>query len=121
MINNKNNYSDQVNIMNYIVNSNYNVHDEEIVLDNVKYINKIIEIDNIKICVLDFDIIVRDPIINNGQFGNHINIDNVGGTSNFLKYFDNDLEKLPLTCRCGKKHLGDNNQCKHIELRKSRM
>ena len=121
MINNKNNYSDQVNIMNYIVNSNYKVHDEEIVLDNVKYINKIIEIDNIKICVLDFDIIVRDPIINNGQFGNHINIDNVGGVQNFLHYFDNDLEKLPLTCRCGKKHLGDNNQCKHIELRKSRM
>jgi hypothetical protein len=116
-----NTYDDQVNIMNYIVNSNYKVHDEEIVLDNVKYINKIIEIDNIKICVLDFDIIVRDPIINNGQFGNHINIDNVGGTLNFLKYFDNDLEKLPLTCRCGKKHLGDNNQCKHIELRKSRM
>jgi len=121
MINNKNNYSDQVNIMNYIVNSNYKVHDEEIVLDNLKYINKIIEIDDIKICVLDFDIIVRDPIINNGQFGNHINIDNVGGTSNFLKYFDNDLEKLPLTCRCGKKHLGDNNECKHIELRKSRI
>ena len=117
MINNENIYSDQVNIMNYIVKNNYNLHDEEIVLDNVKYINKIIEIDNIKICVLDFDIITRDPILNNGQFGNHINIDNVGGTINFLKYFDNNLEELPLTCRCGKKHLGDDNKCKHIELR----
>lgn len=115
-----NSYSDQVNLMNYIVNNNYTISEEEITLDGVKYINKIIHIDNIKICVLDFNIIVRDPIVNNGQFGNHINIDNIGGTQNFLKYFDEDLEKLPLTCRCGKTHLGDNNICKHIHLRKIR-
>ena len=119
MSNNSVNYSDQVNLMNYIVNSNYNIKDEEIILDNIKYINKIIEVDDIKICVLDFNIIIRDPVFNIGQFGNHINIDNVGGTANFLKYFDNNLENLPLTCRCGKKHLGDNSTfCKHIELRK---
>lgn len=121
MSNNIVNYSDQVNLMNYIVNSNYNIKDEEIILDNVKYINKIIEIDDIKICVLDFNIIIRDPVFNIGQFGNHINIDNVGGTTNFLKYFDDNLENLPLTCRCGKKHLGDNTTfCKHIELRKNK-
>ena len=121
MSNNSVNYSDQVNLMNYIVNSKYNVKDEEIILDNVKYINKIIEIDDIKICVLDFNIIIRDPVFNIGQFGNHINIDNIGGTANFLKYFDNNLENLPLTCRCGKKHLGDNSTfCKHIELRKNK-
>jgi hypothetical protein len=121
MSNNSVNYSDQVNLMNYIVNSNYNIKDEEIMLDNVKYINKIIEIDDIKICVLDFNIIIRDPIFNIGQFGNHINIDNVGGTTNFLKYFDNNLENLPLTCRCGKKHLGDNSIfCQHIELRNNK-
>ena len=119
MINNENNYSDQVNIMNYIVKNNYKITEEEIVFDNIKYINKIIEIDNIKICVLDFNIIVRDPIFNINQFGNHINIDNVGGTQNFLKYFDNNLEELPLTCRCGKKYLGDNSICKNIELRKN--
>ena len=119
MINNENNYSDQVNIMNYIVKNNYKITEEEMVFDTIKYINKIIEIDNIKICVLDFNIIIRDPIFNINQFGNHINIDNVGGTQNFLKYFDNNLEELPLTCRCGKKHLGDNNICKHIELRKN--
>jgi hypothetical protein len=121
MSNNSVNYSDQVNLMNYIVNNNYIIKDEEIKLDNVKYINKIIEIDDIKICVLDFNIIIRDPVSNIGQFGNHINIDNVGGTNNFLKYFDNNLENLPLTCRCGKKHLGDNTTfCKHIELRKNK-
>jgi hypothetical protein len=110
-------YDDQVNIMNHIVNSNYTVSEEELILDNVKYINKIIHIDNIKICVLDFNIIIRDPILNNNQYANHINIDNVGGTDNFLKYFDENLENLPLTCRCGKLHLGDNNICKHINIR----
>jgi hypothetical protein len=69
--------------------------------------------------VLYFNIIVRDPVLNINQFGNHINIDNVGGTQNFLKYFDEDLENLPLTCKCGKVHLGDTSICKHIELRKN--
>jgi len=112
-------YDDQVNIMNYIVNNTYNITDQEVFLDGIKYTNKIIEIDGIKICVLDFNIIVRDPILNINQFANHINIDNVGGTQNFLKYFDEDLESLPLTCRCGKAHLGDNTICKHIDLRKN--
>jgi hypothetical protein len=112
-----NSCSDQVNIMNYIVNNNYNLTTEELTLDNIKYINTIIEIDNIKICILDFNIITRDPVLNMGQFGNHINIDNVGGTHNFLKYYDTDLESLPLTCRCGKTHLGDNSICNHIKIR----
>jgi hypothetical protein len=110
-------YSDQVNIMNYIVNNNYEVNEEAIILDTKKYTNKIITIDNIKICVLDFNIVIRDPIINDGQFANHINIDNVGGVHNFLRYFNEDLQTLPLTCRCGKRHLGDSNICKHILLR----
>jgi len=110
-------YDDQVNIMNQIVNSKYTLTEQNIILDNKKYTNKIIVLDNIKICVLDFDIVTRDPIINNGQFANHINIDNVGGVFNFLRYFNEVLETLPLTCRCGKKHLGDNNECKHIKIR----
>jgi hypothetical protein len=112
-----NSLSDQVNIMNYIVNNNYHIKEEECVLNNIIYKNKIIEIDNIKICVLDFDIITRDPIVTKNQFGNHINIDNVDGVTNFIKYFYNNLEDLPLTCRCGKRHLGDNNVCKHIKIR----
>jgi hypothetical protein len=113
-----NSFSDQVNIMNYIINNKYTITNEEITLDNIKYINKIIHIDGIKICVLDFDIITRDPILNKGQFANHINVDNVGGAVNFLKYFDENLENLPLTCRCGKAHLGDTTVCKHLALRK---
>lgn len=116
-----NSYSDQVNIMNYIINNKYVVKEQDVILDGIKYKNKVIEIDGIKICVLDFNIIVRDPIANINQFGNHINIDNVGGTQNFLRYFDEDLENLPLTCRCGKRHLGDNNICKHLELRKNNL
>jgi len=108
-----NNYSDQVNLMNYITNDeSKKITEEKIILDGREYTNKIIEIDNIKICVLDFNIVTRDPIYNNGQFANHINVDNVGGTNNFIRYFYEDLEKLPLTCRCGK--LGDTNICSHI-------
>jgi hypothetical protein len=113
------NYGDQYSFMKYIVGEQYSINDEEIILDNVKYINKIIEIDGIKICILDFNIIVRNPILNINQFGNHINIDNVGGPENFLRYFDEDLENLPLTCRCGKIHLRNNDICKHLELRKN--
>ena len=115
-----NTYDDQVNLMNYIVNSDYKLTEDNIVLDNRKYTNKIITIGDTKICVLDFDIITRDPIFNNGQFGNHINIDNVGGVNNFIKYFYDDIERLPLTCRCGKIHLGDNNKCIHIEIRNNK-
>ena len=118
MINKKyNSLSDQVNIMNYIVSNNYTVKDEVCFLNGVEFKNKIIEIDNIKICVLDFDIIIRDPIFQKQQFGNHINIDNVGGVNNFISYFYNPLENLPLTCRCGKSYLGDNTVCKHIAMR----
>lgn len=118
MKNNKyNTYDDQVNLMKYIIETkDYEIYKKTIVLDNINYTNKIIYLkhDNIKICVLDFNIVIRDPIYNNNQFANHINIDNVGGPQNFIKYFYEDLEKLPLTCRCGKTHLGDNNICVHI-------
>jgi hypothetical protein len=40
-----------------------------------------------------------------------------GGGLIFLKYYDTDLELLPLTCRCGKTHLGDNSICTHIKIR----
>lgn len=109
------NYSDQYNIMKYLVENDKEIIYQKEILDNKEYTNIIINIDNIKICVLDFNIIIRDPIINNGQYANHINIDNVGGTNNFLKYFNEKLEKLPLTCRCGKKHLNDYNICSHIK------
>jgi hypothetical protein len=111
-----NTYSDQVTLMNYIVENNHTIKEEPVVLDGVTYYNKIIEIDGIRIGVLDFNIIIRDPILNGPHYGHHINVDNVGGTQKFLRYFVEDLETLPLTCRCGK--LGDHSLCKHIEMRK---
>lgn len=114
---NKENYSDQYNIMEYIYEKKEKINKIKTILNNKEYINIIIEIENIKICILDFEIIIRDPIINNNQYGNHINIDNVGGSENYLKYYDNNLEELPLTCRCGKKNLNDNRECIHIKMR----
>ena len=115
-----NSLSDQVNIMNYIVKNKYNIKEEECLLNNIKFKNKIIEIDNIKICVLDLDIITKDPIVTKNQFGNHINFHNVGGINNLIKYFYEPLESLPLTGRCGKRHLGDNNICTHINMRNNK-
>jgi hypothetical protein len=112
-----NSYSDQVTLMNYIINTPHIVEEKIYNFDNKIYKNKIITIDTIKICVLDFNIIIRDPICNISQFANHINIDNIGGSENFIKYFYNDLEKLPLTCRCGKYWLGDTSICSHIQER----
>jgi len=110
-------YSDQVSMMNYIVNNPHSVTKENYEVGGTIYENRIIHIDGIQICVLDFGLIIRDPIVTRGQFADHINIDNVGGVSNFLNYFNEPLENLPLTCRCGKRHLGDNSVCPHIGMR----
>jgi len=115
-----NTYSDQVSLMNTIVTSDYKIAEEICEFNGKKYTNKIISIDDIRICVLDFNMITRDPIVDNGQFANHINIDNVGGVNNFVRYFYEPLHKLPITCRCGKAHLGDTSICNHINLRTKR-
>ena len=107
-----NTYSDQNILLRYIVNNKYKVYEETIMLDNKVYINKIIEIDNIKICVLDFDIISRNPIINKGQFGNHLNI-NLLGTNNLIEAFYKNVELIPLCCNCNRSNIF----CYHIELR----
>jgi len=109
-----NTYSDQETLMNYIVNTPHTVE----TVNYGKFKNQIINIDGIRICVLDFGIIIRDPIFDRDQYANHINIDNVGGVSNFIRYFSSPLDALPLTCRCGKKHLGDSSECPHIAIRR---
>jgi len=107
-----NTYSDQHTLLCYIVNNKYTVHEENIVLDNKVYTNKIIEIDNIKICVLDFDIISRNPLIDKGQYGNHLNI-NLIGKNNLIDAFYKNVELIPLSCNCKKSNI----VCHHIELR----
>lgn len=104
-------YDDQINLMEHIVNAHTSIEDVPATINGIEYQNKIINIDNIKICVLDFRLVVRDPVNNTEQFANHINIDNVGGTDNFIKFFYEDWHNLPMTCRCGK--LGDTNVCTH--------
>jgi hypothetical protein len=104
-----NSYSDQVNMMNIFVNTPHEITTEP--MDGGTSTNRIIHINGIKICVLDFQAVIRDPIYSQGQYANHINIDNVGGPQNFIRYFYEKLEDLPLTCRCGK--LGDTNPCTH--------
>jgi hypothetical protein len=94
-----NSYSDQETIMNYITSLNFSTKNEDIYIDNIKYTNKIITIDNIDICILDFNIIIRDPTCTSNQFANHINIDNVKGVDNFIKYYYDKIENLPSTCR----------------------
>ena len=87
------------------------------ILNGIEFTNKIIKLEDISICVLDFEIITRDPIVVKHQFASHINVDNVGGVDNFINYFYEPLERLPLTCRCGKTHLGDHSVSKHIQMR----
>ena len=75
------------------MNNKHEIREETCVFDGTTYTNKIISIDGIKICVLDFEIIIRDPVFSKGQFANHINIYNVGGTIQFLRYFDKPVGK----------------------------
>lgn len=67
----------------------------------------------LRVCILDMNMLTRDPMTQTIQFANHINVDNVGGTQTFIRYFYEPLDKLPLTCRCGKSHLGNNEICRH--------
>lgn len=99
-------YSDQVNIMNMIVKNEHSIKDVKSAFDGIEYTNKLISMKEVSMCVLDFGLIARDPEYSRGQFANHINIDNVGGYSNFIRYFYEPLEELPVTCRCGKLGIG---------------
>jgi hypothetical protein len=111
-------YSDQVTLMNYIIATPHSITKEIYRVDNKTFTNNIIHIDGIRICVLDFSLIIRDPVLTKDQYADHINIDNVGGVSQFIRYFDEPLESLPLTCRCLKRHLGDTSvSCPHLDLR----
>lgn len=88
-------YSDQITLSRYIRDNITKKFQEEITLNNVKFTNNIIEVSGIRICVLDFNLITRDPVISGNQYGNHIHIDNCGSTKNFIKFFYNKVEELP--------------------------
>ena len=94
---NTNSYSDQVNIMHTLVKNDITVEYKKIILDNIEYENKIISFNDIKICVLNFEIIRRDPITDKNHYAMHVNINSVGGVFNFLKYFTEDFDSLLYT------------------------
>jgi hypothetical protein len=106
-------YSDSFNIMKYIL-------EHEHTIDMVyfkEYKNNIINIEGIRICVLDFSIIEREPIFDRGQYALHINVDNVGGYNEFARYFTEPLESLPTPCRCRIKYMAEKTECPHIRIR----
>lgn len=112
-----NTYSDQNTLRSYINETIHTIENVNCCLDGIQYKNTIIKLldDNITICILDMDIVTRDPIFTKTQYANHINVDNVGGSSTFIRFFYERIEDLPLTCRCGKTHLRNyDTSCRHL-------
>lgn len=107
-------YSDQVTLMNHIVNSDYKLSYDSIEIDGTKYTNTIVEIDGFKICVLDFELVRRDPLERKDQFASHINVDSIGGTKQLVRYYYEDYKTLPLSCGCSIKK---NMQCYYHKLK----
>lgn len=94
------NYSDQVTMMNSFVDNGFLTGTSLVNLDGIAYTNRLVETESIKICVLDFEIIRRNPVSDQGHYGMHINIDSVSDSNEFIKYFYEDFQSLPSTCRC---------------------
>jgi len=111
------NYSDQVAIMNRLAGSDAHIEEVAMQVNGRTYTNQVLCVEGVSICVVDFALLVRDPVRDAGQLANHINIDNVGGPEAFLRYFEEPLDDLPLTCRCTKEHLGNTDECPHIAMR----
>jgi hypothetical protein len=109
-----NSYSDSFNVMKYILEHDHSIE----TVDSGSYKNKIINIDGIRICLLDCDIIEREPLFDRGQYALHINVDNVGGYNEFARYFTEPLESLPTTCRCRIKYMPEQSECPHIITRR---
>jgi hypothetical protein len=107
-------YSDSFNVMKYIL-----VHEHTIEPDDWgSYKNTIINIEGIRICVLDFGIIEREPLFDREQYAYHINVDNVGGYKEFVKFFTEPLESLPTPCRCRIKYMAEQSECPHMITRR---
>ena len=107
-------YSDQNTLRSYILEQPHKIRSIVSTIDGITYSHSLIHVDNIKIVILDMELITRDPITTKTQFANHVNVDNVGGVQTFIRFFYERIEDLPLTCRCGKRHLGNTEICTHI-------
>jgi hypothetical protein len=107
-------YSDQNTLRSYILEQPHKIRPIVSTIDGITYSHSLIHVDNIKIVILDMELITRDPMTTKTQFANHVNVDNVGGVQTFIRFFYERIEDLPLTCRCGKRHLGNTEICTHI-------
>jgi hypothetical protein len=107
-------YSDQNTLRFHALDCEAIVTNVSSMLDGIEYKNTIVSLDNMRICILDMEIITRDPMGTKTQYANHVNVDNVGGVNTFLRFFNEKIENLPLTCRCGKSHLGNTEICQHF-------
>jgi len=113
-------YSDQNTLRSYIIESGYTIENVSCVSSVFDGLQNIVITtpEGIRICILDMDIITRDPMQTKRQYANHVNVDNVGGVSQFIRFFYERIEDLPLTCRCGKKHLGNTEKCIHTSYKR---
>ena len=102
-------YGDQHTLREYILRENPTI--SSIYVDGFHH--TIVSTNTIRICILDMNAIQRDPIRQERQFANHINVDNVGGSPTFIRFFYEPMKQLPKTCRCGKTHLGNREKCIH--------
>jgi hypothetical protein len=106
-------YSDQTTLRSYIIENRHTVQESPCIIDGTHYTNHVICIGAQRICILDMEVITRNPMASRTQYANHVNIDNVGGIETFLRFYNERIEDLPLTCRCGKAHLGNTDVCLH--------
>ena len=93
-------YSDQVTLMNYIVENDHVVREEAVEIGGTTYTNKIIKIDGFNICVLDFELVRRDPFERKKQIASHINVNSIGGSAQLVHYYYDSYNNLPLSCGC---------------------
>lgn len=101
-------YSDQVTLMNYIFENEHIIHEVSVKIGGTTYTNNIVDIDGFKICVLDFELVRRDPFDRSKQLASHINVDSIGGSSQLVRYYYESYDRLPLSCGCSLKR---NSEC----------
>ena len=80
-----NSFTDQETIMKIFSNDSVVWHNKVDIIDDISYKNKITTINNVSICVLDYDIFERGIYVgDNNQFGNHFPVKKGGGIAEFI-------------------------------------
>jgi hypothetical protein len=84
-------YSDQVTMMHLFTKPEISkvekIYDHSNSFEHILIHYHIQSEEKQRILVLDMDALTRDPLSISKQYGNHINIDSVGGNREFIRYF----------------------------------